>query len=265
MRLGCVCYGYRLFVSCCSCSCIYIYINIYCKKNTTAPTKRNRKRNIIWFNPPYSKNVQTNVAITFLNLIKKHFPPNHNLHPIFNKNNVKVSYSCMPNMGSIIKNHNKKILNNNTTPKNGCNCRQKDQCPLDNNCLITSVIYTANVTTDKDNTGKNYIGLTEGTFKQRYTQHNLTFRNRKYANRTELAKHIWNLKDNKENYKINWSIISSASAHNNISKRCNLCITEKLHIIKADKARNLNKRTELISKCRHENKYFLANIDLRLQ
>ena len=237
----------------------------YCKKNTTAPTKRNRKRNTIWFNPPYSKNVQTNVAKTFLNLIKKHFPPNHNLHPIFNKNNVKVSYSCMPNMSSIIKNHNKKILNNNTTPKNGCNCRQKDQCPLDNNCLTTSVIYKANVTTDKDNTGKNYIGLTEGTFKQRYTQHNLTFRNRKYANRTELAKHIWKLKDNKENYKINWSIISSASAYNNISKRCNLCITEKLHIIKADKARNLNKRTELISKCRHENKYFLANIDLRLQ
>ena len=74
------------------------------------------------FNPPYSKNVQTNVAKTFLNLIKKKFPPNHNLHPIFNKNNMKVSYCCMPNMGSIIKNHNKKILNNNTTPKNGCNC-----------------------------------------------------------------------------------------------------------------------------------------------
>ena len=108
----------------------------------------------------------------------------------------------------------------------------------------------------------NYIGLTKGTFKQRYTQHNLTFRNRKYASRTELAKHIWKLK---ENYKITWSIISSASAYNNISKRCNLCLTEKLHIIKADKARNLNKRTELISKCRHENKYFLVNNDLRLQ
>ena len=90
----------------------------YCKKNTTTPTKRNRKRNIIWFNPPYSKNVQTNVAKTFLKLIKKQFPPNHNLHPVFHKNNVKVSYSCMPNMGSIINNHNKKILtNNNTTPQ----------------------------------------------------------------------------------------------------------------------------------------------------
>ena len=81
------------------------------------------------------------------------------------KNNVKVCCSCMPNKGSIIKNHNKKILNNNNTrPQNGCNCRQKDQCRLNNNCLITSIIYKANVITDKDNTGKNYIGLTEGTF-----------------------------------------------------------------------------------------------------
>ena len=94
----------------------------------------------------------------------------------------------------------------------------EDQCPLDNKCLITSVIYKANVTTDKDNTGKNFIELTEGTFKQRYTQHKLSFRNRKYANRTELAKHIHKLKDNEEKYKISWSIIPSASAYNNISK-----------------------------------------------
>ena len=108
----------------------------------------------------------------------------------------------------------------------------------------------------RHNTGKkNYIDLTEGTFKQQYTQHKLSFRNRKYANHTELAKHIWKRKDNKENYKISWSIISSISAYNNISKRCNLCLTEKLHIIKADKACNLDKRNELISKCHHENKY----------
>ena len=67
----------------------------------------------------------TNIAKTFLNLIEKHFPPNYNPHPVFSKNNMKVSYSCMPNMGSIINNHNKKILNNTTTPKNGCNCRKK--------------------------------------------------------------------------------------------------------------------------------------------
>ena len=81
----------------------------YCKKNTTALTKRNTNRNTIRFNTPYNKNVQTNVAKTFFNLIKKFFPPNHNLRPVINKNNVKVSYSCMPNMGSIINNHGKKI------------------------------------------------------------------------------------------------------------------------------------------------------------
>ena len=123
----------------------------------------------------------------------------------------------------------------------------------------------ANVITEKDNTGKNYIGQTKGTFKQQYTQHKLSFRHRRYVDRTELAKHIWKLEDNKENYKIRWSIISSASAYNNISKRCNLCLTEKLHIIKADKASSLNKITELISKFCHEYKYCLMNIDLRLQ
>ena len=33
-----------------------------------------RKRNIIWFNPPYSMNVQTNIGREFLNLVGKHFP-----------------------------------------------------------------------------------------------------------------------------------------------------------------------------------------------
>ena len=74
---------------------------------------RNRARNIIWFNPPYSQNVRTNIAKSFLCLIDKHFPKSHKLHKIFNRNNLKVSYSCTTNMANIIKNHNQKILNEN--------------------------------------------------------------------------------------------------------------------------------------------------------
>ena len=59
---------------------------------------KTRKRNIIWFNPPFSKSVSTNVAKTFLQLVTKHFPRSHKLHKIFNRNTVKVSYSCMNNM-----------------------------------------------------------------------------------------------------------------------------------------------------------------------
>ena len=65
-----------------------------------------------------------------------------------------------------------------------------------------------------------------------------------YLLSTLIADEIFD-KDNKENYSISWSIISSASAYNNISERCNLCLTEKLHIIKADKACNLNRRNKV--------------------
>ena len=58
--------------------------------------KRNRKRNIIWFNPPYSKSVTTNVGKYFLKLLDKHFPKNHKFRKTFHKNTVKVSYSCLP-------------------------------------------------------------------------------------------------------------------------------------------------------------------------
>ena len=40
---------------------------------TTNLNNRNRARNIIWFNPPYSQNVKTNVGKTFLKLVKKNF------------------------------------------------------------------------------------------------------------------------------------------------------------------------------------------------
>ena len=35
---------------------------------------RKRNRNIIWFNPPFSKNVATKIGRYFLNLLGKHFP-----------------------------------------------------------------------------------------------------------------------------------------------------------------------------------------------
>ena len=188
---------------------------------------------------------------------------------IINKHNKKVTnadndtyvHTCMDNMKSIINKHNKKVTNAdndiNTDNQVQCNCRNKDQCPLDNKCLTSSIIYNAQVTTNSAT--KNYIGLTEGTFKQRFSQHKATFKHRKYTNSTELSKYIWKLRDNNQDFNIKWTIISRARPYNNISKRCDLCLTEKLMIITANPDRILNKRSELISKCRHENKFYLRN------
>ena len=73
------------------------------RQNTT--TNKNRKRNIIWFNPPYSANVVTNVGKHLLSLLDKHFPPHNKFHKIFNINTVKISYSCLPNMKIIPNNY----------------------------------------------------------------------------------------------------------------------------------------------------------------
>ena len=134
-------------------------------------------------------------------------------------------------------------------------CRNKDQCPLDNQCLTSSKVYNAQVTTNSAT--KNYIRLTEGTFKQRFSQHKATFKHRKYTNSTELSKYIWKLRDYNQDFNIKWTIISRARPYNNISKRCDLCLTEKLMIITANPDRILNKRSKLICKCRHETKFYL--------
>ena len=78
------------------------------KKKIFVPKVRQRK--IIWFNPPYSVNVETNVGKVFVNLIDKHFPKTIKFHKIFKRKNVKVCYSCLPNFGNIIKSRNNRIL-----------------------------------------------------------------------------------------------------------------------------------------------------------
>ena len=42
--------------------------------NDTQQSRRNRPRNILWYNPPFSKNVKTNVGKCFLSLIDQRFP-----------------------------------------------------------------------------------------------------------------------------------------------------------------------------------------------
>ena len=97
---------------------------------------------VVFFGPCI--NVRTNIANKFLQLISRHFPKGHKLHKIFNRNNVKVSYSCMPNVGSIISSHNKSVLESYKAPCTfGCNCLKKDECSLHGNCLDRNVVYRA--------------------------------------------------------------------------------------------------------------------------
>ena len=102
----------------------YTNFELNFNKTSTTQTKRHWQRNIIWFNRPFSRAVYTIVGKNFLQLLHPHFPPSKTFQ-IFNKNTVKVSYCCTQNVASIIKSHNKKLIN--TSMKNilPYNCRKK--------------------------------------------------------------------------------------------------------------------------------------------
>ena len=54
------------------------------------------------------------------------------------------------------------------------------------------------------------------------------------------------------------SVLDHAPSYVNGTRKCKLCLTEKYHIITSSE-QLVNRRSELISKCRHENKFYLMN------
>ena len=101
--------------------------------------------------------------------------------------------------------------------------------------------------------------LTENTFKDQFYKHCNSFKYESKANSTKLSKHFWEMK-RKDIIKpiMHWSIIDNAKPHQNGSKRWILCLTEKYHILTSP-VNLINKRSELVSKCRHEKKFHLVN------
>ena len=55
-----------------------------------------------------------------------------------------------------------------------------------------------------------------------------------------------------------WNVLGKARAYKPETKRCLLCLTEKYHA-SFSTLDLLNSRNELVTKCRHENKFYLAN------
>ena len=192
-----------------------------------------------------------NVAGKFLSLVNKHFGSSQ-LRNYFNRQTIKVSYSTMANIENIISGHNLKVikertaLNNPCLPQRTCNCRTGiNNCPLSGNCLARLSIYQAKVSSENEST--KYIGLVSTTFKDRYRNHVKSFNHKIYQSDTRLSKHIWNLKSEKKEYKIEWSILMYAPAYHPARKKCDLCLTEKVLILTSDDV--LNGRTKILNRC----------------
>lgn len=80
---------------------------------------------------------------------------------IFNKNTLKLSYSCTDSLDKIVK-HILKKINHHLNQSNNCNskieinndnelcnCRNSRNCPLKTKCLIESSVYRCIIPTSE--------------------------------------------------------------------------------------------------------------------
>ena len=224
--------------------------------------KNQRKaREVIFFNPPWSNNVRTNIGRKFLGLIKKHFPKSNPLYKLFNTKKVKVSYRTTSNMGSLIRSHNNKVLSRREEgiKEHGCNCRVGEEwCPMRGECLEPSMIYKAEVVSGKGK--RHYYGQTDRTFKERFYGHSSDLRHPSKAKSTSLSTYVWKIRNEGEDPTISWSKVKNARSYNPGNKNCNMCLEEKTTIARDKTKEMLNKRSELMYKCLHKQRYLLENI-----
>ena len=108
-------------------------------------------------------------------------------------------------------------------------------------------IYQWNLKENTNSDGFSYNGLTEKTFKDRFYKHDKSFKYESKANSTELSEHFWEMKTQGiKKPMINWSVIDHPKPYKNGSKRYNLCLTEKYHIL-VSRVNLINNRSELQS------------------
>ena len=221
--------------------------------------KKNRKRNIIYWNPPFNKCLATNIGKQFLSLIDKHFPANHDLAVALNRHTLKLSYSTTQNVNEIISAHNKKILTSTNEKKSNEKCNCKLDCPLPGECRETAVVYKAEVN------GAVYVGMTKTEVRSRIRRHRHSFKAEYKRNETALSKYVWERRLNLctdgriTEPEVKWSILKKCKIYKPGQKNCDLCISEKHLIIKHLKSRKcINRKSDISIKCIHKKQFYYS-------
>ena len=120
-----------------------------------------------------------------------------------------------------------------------------------------SLVYKAEVSSMEGT--KEYLGQASNTFKLRFNGHTDSFRNEKKEMATTLSKQIWKLKRREVEHEVRWNISCLARPYARETKFCQLCNMEKTLIATENSANSLNRRWELMTRCRHRDKHLLTN------
>ena len=133
-------------------------------------------------------------------------------------------------MSKIYKGHNSKITSTPCDQLTSCNCRVKEECPMDVKCQTMDVVYDCRVTSPEPQ--KIYFGLAKGKWTKRYCNHKKSLNHKRYSHGTTLSSYVWQLKETLDvTPNLKWSVVRCATPYLNISKKFILCLYEKLVIV----------------------------------
>ena len=122
--------------------------------------------------------------------------------------------------------------------------------------LHKEIIYKAVVSSSEGE--KEYVGQTKNIFKERLATHKNTFKYSEKRINCGLAGYVWKLKDKGIDYSVEYSLLCQTSKYRRGDRRCELCTTEKTLIAKQDPG-ELNKRSEVLIRCKHRDLHLLEN------
>ena len=153
-------------------------------------------------------------------MIDQQFRKSNKFHIIFNKNTVKISYSCTQRMPSIIKCHNQQFINKDVKELKPCNCKVKSECSLNCHCQVTEIIIYKSTKLSPEKPNKLFLGTAKSDLKKRFYNHRKSFNDETSANDTIFSKCIWEIKKTSTlNPTLVWSI-AKLPPYSNISKKC---------------------------------------------
>ena len=126
-------------------------------------------------------------------------------------------------------------------------------------CLTPNIVHEAKVFNKTNNKCKRYLGASETPFKERFRNHTRDFKHRKYEKCTELSEYIWTQKSHGITPIDKWSIVKRVNKKT-VASYGKLYVTGTFYIIQSlDDQNLLNNKSELVNKCRHQNKLLLLS------
>ena len=151
----------------------------------------------------------------------------------------------------------KTITLNCSSNSNGLQLSTKFSLPTCWKLFTEYLVYQTQINRLDITQTKSYYGTCQKILKECHLNHPASFGNKSTEKTAEFSKYIWELKNSSICYDSKWATTCKTKSYTSGFRKCDLCLTEKMPIMKANPNSLLNTRDEFVFKSKHIRKLTL--------